>query len=76
MTGILVMVFEILAALALGFVTGRIWQIRRDELDRRTGFTVPPIARIPLPRDTQPSGTGPPSAERVDQSNTAGLFRA
>jgi hypothetical protein len=29
------MAFEILAALALGFVIGRIWQIRRDELDRR-----------------------------------------
>jgi hypothetical protein len=28
-----VMAFEILAALALGFVVGRIWQIRRDELD-------------------------------------------
>jgi hypothetical protein len=74
MTGILVMAFEILAA--LGFVMGRIWQIRRDELDRRTGFTVPPIARMPLPSGAQPSGMGPASAERVDQSNTAGLFRA
>jgi hypothetical protein len=41
-----VMAFEILAALALGFVIGRIWQIRRDELDRRN-FKVPPVARIP-----------------------------
>ncbi len=38
--------FEILAALALGFVIGRIWQIRRDELDSRN-FKVPPVARIP-----------------------------
>jgi hypothetical protein len=29
------MVFNILAALALGFVLGRIYQIRRDELARR-----------------------------------------
>jgi hypothetical protein len=29
------MAFEILAALVLGFVIGRIWQLRRDELDRR-----------------------------------------
>ena len=46
MTGMLVMLFEILPALALGFVMGRIWQIRRDELDRRN-FKVPPVARIP-----------------------------
>jgi hypothetical protein len=38
-----VMAFEILAALALGFVIGRIWQLRRDELDRRN-FKVPPRA--------------------------------
>ena len=30
-----VIAFEILAALAVGFVIGRIWQIRRDELDHR-----------------------------------------
>ncbi len=42
----MVMALEILAALALGFVIGRIWQIRRDELDRRN-FKVPPVARIP-----------------------------
>jgi hypothetical protein len=40
------MAFEILAALVLGFVVGRIWQLRRDELDRRN-FKVPPVARIP-----------------------------
>jgi hypothetical protein len=38
------MVFEILPALALGFVLGRIWQIRRDELDRRR---FKGVARIP-----------------------------
>jgi hypothetical protein len=75
MTGILVMAFAILVALALGFVTGRIWQIRRDELDRRTSFTVPPIARIPFPRGAQPGEISPDSAERLNQSNTAGLFR-
>ena len=41
-----VMAFEILAALALGFVIGRIWQLRRDELDRRN-FKMPHVARIP-----------------------------
>jgi hypothetical protein len=41
-----VMAFEILAAIALGFVIGRIWQIRLDELDRRNS-KVPPVARIP-----------------------------
>jgi hypothetical protein len=40
-----VIAFEILAALAVGFVIGRIWQIRRDELDRRN-LKVPPVARI------------------------------
>ena len=40
------MAFEILAALALGFVIGRIWQIRRDELDRRN-CKVPPVSRVP-----------------------------
>jgi hypothetical protein len=43
---LVVMVFEILPALALGFVVGRIWQVRRDELDRRR-FKVSPVARIP-----------------------------
>ncbi len=47
MTLVLVMVFNILIALALGFVLGRIYQIRHDELERRGGFTLPPTARIP-----------------------------
>jgi hypothetical protein len=46
MSLVVVMVFEILAALALGFVIGRIRQIRIDELDR-LNFKVPPVARIP-----------------------------
>ena len=41
---LVVMVFEILPA--LGFVVGRIWQVRRDELDRRR-FKVSPVAGIP-----------------------------
>ena len=45
MTLAVVIAFEILAALAVGFVIGRIWQIRRDELDRRY-LKVPPVARI------------------------------
>jgi hypothetical protein len=49
MTGITVMVFEFLAALALGFVIGRIWQIRHDEVDRRSSFALPTVARIPHP---------------------------
>jgi hypothetical protein len=47
MTLILLMVFEIGIALALGFVVGRIYQIRRYELQR--GFTLPPAAHIPRP---------------------------
>jgi len=46
-----VMIFAILAALTFGFAIGRIWQIRRDELARRHGFALPPMARIPLPKD-------------------------
>ncbi len=49
MTLVLVMVFNILIALALGFLLGRIYQIRRDELERRDGFMLPPTARIPQP---------------------------
>ena len=49
MTFVLLTAFEISLALALGFVLGRIYQIRRDELERRDGFTLPPTARIPQP---------------------------
>jgi hypothetical protein len=49
MTLIPVMVFNTLVALALGFLFGRIYQIRRDELERRDGFALPPTARIPQP---------------------------
>jgi hypothetical protein len=34
-TLVVVMAFNILVALGLGFVVGRIYQIRRDELERR-----------------------------------------
>jgi hypothetical protein len=47
---VLMTVFEILLALALGFVFGRIYQIRHDDLERRDGFALPPTARIPQPR--------------------------
>jgi hypothetical protein len=46
MSLVAVTIIQILAALALGFVIGRIWQMRRDELDRRN-CKVPPVARIP-----------------------------
>ena len=54
MTLLLVMVFEISVAMAIGFVLGRIWQIRCDlecglEQERVGSFTTPPIARIPRP---------------------------
>ena len=45
MTVTLVMVLAILAVLALGFLCGRIWQIRYDELQRRGGITPPLVAR-------------------------------
>jgi hypothetical protein len=45
---VLVTVFEISVALAFGFIVGRIYQIRCDELAGCDGgFTVPPIACIP-----------------------------
>ena len=44
----LLMVFQISVAMAVGFILGRIWQIRCDlEEQRDGGFTAPPIARIP-----------------------------
>ena len=47
---LLVMVLEISIAMAVGFVLGRIWQIRCDlEQERAGSFTPPPIARIPHP---------------------------
>jgi hypothetical protein len=49
MTLVLAMVFNILVAFVLGFVFGRVYQIRRDELERRDGFALPPTAHIPHP---------------------------
>ena len=49
MTLMLLMVVEIGVAMAIGFVLGRIWQIRCDLEQQRAGFTVPPVARIPHP---------------------------
>jgi len=82
MTGIAVIVFAILAALALGFVIGRIWQIRCVELERRASFTIPTVARIPLPRRAETTEQASASAarrhctidNRPDQSGTADLF--
>ncbi len=46
---VLMTVFEISLAMAIGFVVGRIYQIRHDELERRESFTLPPTASIPRP---------------------------
>jgi len=42
---VLVMAFNILVALALGFTIGRLYQIRRDELERRAEPS--PTSRAP-----------------------------
>jgi hypothetical protein len=56
-TWLLVMVLEISVAMAVGFVLGRIWQIRCDLEQERTGdFTPPPIARIPVSCATMAAG--------------------
>jgi hypothetical protein len=47
---VVVTIFEISVALAFGFMVGRFYQIRCDELAGRDGgFTAPPVARIPRP---------------------------
>ena len=82
MTGIMVMLFEFLTVLALGFVIGRIWQIRRDEVERRSSFTLPTVARIPRPRADETSGQASTSTayyrstidNRLDKNGTADLF--
>ncbi len=48
MTLVMLAAFNAVVALALGFVLGRIWQIRYYELERG-GFTTPPVAHIPRP---------------------------
>jgi hypothetical protein len=47
MTWLLPMVFEVSVALALGFVLGRIWQIRQIRCDELDQLTRPPIAGTP-----------------------------
>jgi hypothetical protein len=49
----MVLALGILAAFAFGFVVVRIWQIRCDELERRAGFALPPVARIPQPTNAE-----------------------
>ena len=57
MTLVLVMVFEISVAMAIGFVLGRIWQIWYDlEQERADDFTPPPIGRIPTSCATTTGG--------------------
>ena len=47
---VFLVVFEISVAMAIGFVLGRIWQIRYDLEQERAGvLTAPPVARIPRP---------------------------
>ena len=76
------MVFNVLVAFVLGFVLGRIYQIRRDELERRHDLALPPTARIPRPTGAEVSGQTSASAapcrsaidNRLDRSGTADLF--
>ena len=57
MTWLLVMVLEISVAMAVGFVLGRIWQIRCDlEQERADDFTPPTIGRIPTSCATTTGG--------------------
>lgn len=46
----MIMALAILAALVFGFLMGRVWQIRCDELERRAGFALPPVAHIAQPK--------------------------
>ena len=54
--------FAILGAFALGFVIGRIWQIRCDKSQRRANFPMPSVARIPRLSDANahPSASASP----------------
>ena len=57
MTWLLVMVLEISVAMAVGFVLGRIWQIRCDlEQERADDFTLPIVGRIPTSCATAAGG--------------------
>jgi hypothetical protein len=48
---VLMMVFEVSLAMVIGFVLGRIWQIRYDlEQQRDSSFTLPSTAHIPQPQ--------------------------
>ena len=71
---VLVMAFNTFVALALGFVLGRIYQIRSDELKRRDGFALPPTARIPHP--TQRVASEAPSLSGAGGGGRAGLNQA
>jgi hypothetical protein len=56
-TWLLVMVLEVLVAMAVGFVLGRIWQIRCDlEQEHAGDFTPPTIDRIPTSCATAAGG--------------------
>jgi hypothetical protein len=51
------MVLKILVAISVGFVLGRIWQIRCDlEQERADGFIPPTIGRIPTSCATATGG--------------------
>jgi hypothetical protein len=74
MTLVLEMAFNTFVALALGFVLGRIYQIRSDELKRRDGFALPPTARIPHP--TQRLASEAPSLSGAGGGGRAALNQA
>jgi hypothetical protein len=46
----MIMALAILAALVFGFLMGRVWQIRCDELERRASFALPPVAHVAQPK--------------------------
>jgi hypothetical protein len=66
MTVTLVMVFAILAALVLGFLCGRIWQIRRDEYWRGA-----PVSRYRPPRAFRAQGALKQTGRRPHQQHVA-----
>jgi hypothetical protein len=74
-TWLLVMVLEISVAMAVGFVLGRIWQIRCDLEQERTGdFTPPPIARIPVSCATMAGGRIYYPRPCLEQKHTVALL--
>jgi hypothetical protein len=73
---VLVMVFRISVAIAVGFILGRIYQIR-SELERHPGLTLPPPTPHALdrrlPGQVKFIGLGTPAAPTFVARNFSGL---